>query len=62
MQSDPTARPKKGEVYRHPKVRGNWRVRSAGAKFVTLEPSLPQLPSKRIPTPGFMTANWERVR
>lgn len=54
--------PQKGEVYRHDGLRGQWTVKSCGPKWIALVPSIPYLNRQRIPTSGFMQANWERVR
>ena len=54
--------PAKGEVYRHPRLRSYWTVKSCGPKWITLK-SNQLLPDQRIPTAGFMAAvAWERVR
>jgi hypothetical protein len=54
-------RPRKGDRYRHPRLRGVWTVQSAGAKFVTVQSSIVPCRSERIPTEGFMRADWERA-
>lgn len=55
--------PEKGEVYRHPRLRGAWEVQSCGPKWITLKSNLPHLEPQRIPTTGFVSAiAWERVR
>lgn len=54
--------PQKGDVYFHERLRGFWTVESAGPKFVTLKPSIAYLNRQRIPTPGFLEANWEKQR
>lgn len=56
------APPKKGEVYRHSALRGQWTVKSCGPQWITLTPSIPYLRNQRIPTSGFLAAGWERVR
>lgn len=54
--------PKKGEVYKHTALRGQWTVKSCGPAWITLTPSIPYLRNQRIPTSGFVVAGWERVR
>ena len=54
--------PEKGQVYKHERLRGQWTVKSCGPRWTTLTPSIPYLKSQRIPTTGFLQANWERVR
>lgn len=53
--------PQKGDLYRHPTMRGRWKVQSAGPAFVTVRPTLPQLRPKRVPTAQFMD-DWELLR
>jgi hypothetical protein len=51
----------KGQRYKHPRLRGVYRVVSAGDKFVTLSSELPWLRNQRIPTEGFLRADWELI-
>lgn len=54
--------PRKGELYRHPRLRDRWRVQSCGEKFITLKPTNPVLSSKRMTVQEFMAdQGWTRA-
>lgn len=54
-------KPRKGQVYKHTRMRGVWIVRSAGSRMITLDCNIPGLPPTRVRPEGWENSGFTLV-